>query len=226
MLTRPRSEGHALDLVGDGDEIDLLLAVEEAFGVRFGEETRDWTTVGDLYWALARRVGTDEAGLCATSMAFYALRGGLERSAGAKPRARPADRLAALTRLPPRRLYALLTRDLDLRLPSAPSGWMGVLGACMCIAAALGVVVALFQPALWAWLAAVLAAGVALLRLDPGAYGELTLGDLARETAARNHARFVARGADARHESVWRALSELLAAEGHRNAGLDTRLIG
>ena len=79
----------------------------------------------------------------------------------------------------------MLARELGLKLPAPPSGRAGTLGLCLCLAAAPGAVVALVQPALWPWLAAGVAAGVALLRLDPGAYGQLTLGDLARETAAR-----------------------------------------
>lgn len=214
-----------LGLAGDGDDIDLLREIEASFGVAFDDEAGDWRTVGDLYWALVRRVGTDEAGLCATSMAFYALRGALERQGRTEPRARPTSRLATLARLPPRRQYALLARELGLKLPAPPSGRAGTLGLCLCLAAAPGAVVALVQPALWPWLAAGVAAGVALLRLDPGAYGQLTLGDLARETAARNNARFVAKGADTRHEAVWRALRDLLAADGHQNVGLETRLI-
>lgn len=55
--------------------------------------------------------------------------------------------------------------------------------------------------------------GWALTRMDQGAYGKATLGDLARKVAVRNFDRFASMGADARPSAVWRALSGLIADE-------------
>ncbi|WP_184721917.1 hypothetical protein [Caulobacter sp.] len=45
-----------IGLVGDGDDVDLLQAIEQSFQVRFGDETTRWSTIGDLHQALVARI--------------------------------------------------------------------------------------------------------------------------------------------------------------------------
>jgi hypothetical protein len=91
---------NVLPLGGDGDELDLLAAVEKSFGIRFGKaEAEGWQTVGDLYATLLSKVRHVEAGPtpCQTAIAFRRLRHALEK-ANAAGRIHPRDELTALIR--------------------------------------------------------------------------------------------------------------------------------
>ncbi len=68
-----------LGLGGDGDDAELVQAIERAFDLRFADaETASWRTAGDIHKTLLDRMPESPAGACATSMAFYRLRSGLE----------------------------------------------------------------------------------------------------------------------------------------------------
>jgi hypothetical protein len=45
-----------IGLLGDGDDVDLLQAIEQSFQVRFGDETATWNTVGDVHQTLIARI--------------------------------------------------------------------------------------------------------------------------------------------------------------------------
>lgn len=69
--------------------------------------------------------------------------------------------------------------------------------------------------------------GWALLRLDPGAYGTMSVGDLARAAATKNFDHFAGQGADRRPGALWCTLCALIEAETGFEAariGLQTRL--
>jgi hypothetical protein len=99
-----RTDTDSIGLAGDGDDVDLIRAIEGSFQVQFGNDTVKWFTVGDIYDALLRRMPmSSTAGLCATSMAFYRIRAALARTAEVRGRAAPTTKLAGLTPLPPKR---------------------------------------------------------------------------------------------------------------------------
>lgn len=53
----------SLGLVGDGDEVAAILDVEREFGVSLNcAEAREWCSVGDVYAALLRALGTEPVG--------------------------------------------------------------------------------------------------------------------------------------------------------------------
>ena len=78
----------SLNLVGDGDESDLIKDLEDIFAIKFAvAELAACRTAGDLngiLWRhLSRRAGSDNV-RCMDAIAFYALRSVLV-SAGARP---------------------------------------------------------------------------------------------------------------------------------------------
>jgi hypothetical protein len=132
MLLGMDNAATALDTINlDGDDgVHLIDALEGSFGVRFGDETSRWFTIGDVYDALLQRVPTSaDAGLCATSMAFYRLRAALTGAGASRERVTPQTKVAGLTPLRPKTLRSRLSQELGVReLPNTMS-WFGCLGA-------------------------------------------------------------------------------------------------
>ena len=217
-----------LGLVGDGDDVDLLRSVESSFDVQFGDEVAAWRTVGDVYEALLVHLDTStERGLCATSMAFYRLRAVLVGHGAEPSLIQPSARLAELAPHGPRRLFAQVGNAMSVSGPPITMSWWGCGGALLTL---LGLVAGLraFSGVLpWPWILLV-PAGVLMVKVDPGAYGVMSVGGLAKSIAIRNFAHFSAEGADMRPESVWRTLCELVAEEvdiDPSNVGPKTRLL-
>jgi hypothetical protein len=208
-----RAKADTIGLVGDGDDADLLEAIEGSFQVSVGDAATTWFTVGDIYETLLELVPTSSVpGLCATSMAFYRVRSTLKRVADVDGPMTPSTRLSGLTSLPPRRLYALLAQELGVaRLPEMLSA-RGCLGIVMLLAGVVGGVLTFALPVLWPALL-LIPVGVEVTRRDEGGYYATTVGDLARDLARRNFSLFASEGADARPAALWRALCELIADE-------------
>jgi hypothetical protein len=69
------SATNTLNLVGDGDELDILDEVETAFGISIAEtEAAAVRTVGDLFDLVVRDTGAQQTRACLTQAAFYRLR--------------------------------------------------------------------------------------------------------------------------------------------------------
>jgi hypothetical protein len=207
--TRAQIKPDTLGL-GDGDDIDLILAVESSFGVRFGDETTKWFTVGDLYGALLASLPDDCGGRsCSTSMAFYRLRAALLRR-GFRGQIRPESRVAGAISLPPKQLFAGLSTELGISpLSISLSSW-GALGFLLLLVGLSGIFFTLHNHALWPTLL-LMPAGIGMTSMDVGAYRSTTVGQLARRIAAQNFRHFVELGADARPPAAWRALRDLIA---------------
>lgn len=208
-----KANADTIGLVGDGDDADLLDAIEGSFQIHFGEAATKCFTVGDIYEALLDLVPTSSVpGLCATSMAFYRIRSALRRVADVDGPVTPSARLSGLTSLSPKQLYALLAHELGVvRLPQMLSA-RGCLGIVVLLAGAVGGLLAVAMPVLWPALLLV-PVGFEMTRRDEGGYYATTVGDLARDVARRNFSRFASDGADARPAALWRTLSELIAEE-------------
>jgi len=202
-----------LGLDSDGDDVDLIRAVEGSFGVFFGDETAKWFTVGDIYDALLPRVpSATTAGLCSTSMAFYRIRAALLRLTGSSVRVRPNTRLADLAPYPPKRLFSMLSQELGVRQPRLKLSWRGGLGVVALLLGVVSAVITIVIHPLWP-LVTLIPAGLLFIKSDEGSYGAMTVGDLARHIAVQNFACFATMGADTRQATLWRALCELLAEE-------------
>jgi hypothetical protein len=82
----------SLNLVGDGDDIDVIRDVERAFGIQIADhEAEAIRTVGQLYDLIqARCPGADRTQACLSQVAFYRLRRALA----------PTDKTAITPRTP------------------------------------------------------------------------------------------------------------------------------
>lgn len=189
-----------LDLDGD-DYAALWDGVEDAFGLAIPDEAHGWTTVGDIQaWLEAAMPAADQAGKCATSMAFYRLRAAL-RPLASEP-IRPDTALAAFG-LSPRRLHRHLSAALDFQVHvQTLGGW--AMGGIVLIVAGLGLA---FVDVRFLWL---LLPGIALVRVDPGLFSPATVGELARQAARAHFAAFAKAGADRRSPAIWAALQSTI----------------
>ena len=227
LSTQAHAKSDTIGLVDD-DDVDLIRAIEASFGVRFGDETTRWFTVGDIYNALLARVPSDgTAGLCSTSMAFYRLRVILARKEGIPGYIRPGTKLAGIVSLPPKRLFATISQELDIgALPNTLSLRGGV-GVLVLLIGFSGIFFTLSHHVLWPLLL-LMPLGFAMTSTDMGAYRSTSVGDLARRIAARHFSRFASVGADTRPTAVWRALCDLIADQtgfDPKRITPDTRLI-
>ncbi len=223
----------SLGLVGDGDDLDLFVDLEAAFGIGITDpEAEGCWTVGDIHNVLLDRLRTADslASSCVTAMAFYRLRRAFV-SLGAKGKIRPENAISSLTSLKPKELSRYLKKQTGLRLLHR-SGIPAAIGTSIILLASIGLLAALaIRPGAW-WLAAAMAGiGASFIYWDGGKLPAncVTLGDLAKTVAANNFGRLVIEGARPREPDVWTALVEVLAEHsslGTTEIGRETRILG
>lgn len=197
----------ALGLVGDGDDGDLLMAVQDAFGMAFGDEVTDWQTVGDMHAAVLRQLPpADGPGGCATQMAFHRLRRELRGITGVHA-IRPGTTLREAA-------GGVLPREMQARFGHAglrelhhvtTMGPWGLAGWVLLAAAVLMPFVGLLP---WAAMAI---PGAVLVARDPWRFRAVTVGQLAREVAVLNARTLMDAGADRRPAAVWASLAAVVA---------------
>lgn len=120
------TEHNTLDLVGDGDELDLLWDVEAAFEVKIdNEEAEQIFTIGDLRDVLLRKLGADgerRRSACLTAVAFYRLRRAIADHSG-RGGVTPATLLdRSLVGADYRRWKRAIETRCGLELPSGEAG--------------------------------------------------------------------------------------------------------
>ena len=226
MIWRKQHAKNTLAIDDDGDDVEVLLRLEHAFGVKFGDPV-PWITVGDAYDALLGRVpATDQAGKCATTMAFYQLRRALRSVLQLDAPIRPSTRLSDLTRRSPKRVFKELSRELGFT-PGFTLSWIGGVGVLFIFAGLIGLLGSAGFHRLWPAIG-LLPLGLVMVRLDPGTFGSQTVGDLARAFATQNYRDFAERGADQRPEAIWSVLVGLLGEFSEMNPAeinRETRLL-
>jgi len=200
----------SLDLAGDGDDLELIRAIELSFRLDFADSTLEWRTVGDVERAVLAAFGAGETpGKCATSMAFYRLRAALPASA-VSSRPHPATRLRDLELGRSKAAFRAMARRTGFQLPGLQLSGVGAAGLVAIGLGLIGLLALGAAPQLWPVLPAI-PAGVLLISLDPLDFGDMTLGDLSREVAARNFAALAKAGADRRPGAIWDTLRVLIA---------------
>jgi hypothetical protein len=213
MQHRHQTELTTIGLAGDLDDVELIEVIESSFGIDFGDSTVEWYTVGDIHDALLSRFPVRSARPCATAMAFYRIRASLRRMSGIEKRISPSTKLAALTDTPPKRLFIQLSEELGVANLPAPMSWRGDAGAIALMLGLPGVfLVAAFFHSLWPALL-LIPLGLALIATDVGAYGTMTVGDLAHTAVSRNFSRFASIGAASGPTDIWQALIALIGDE-------------
>ncbi|RVU38643.1 acyl carrier protein [Hwanghaeella grinnelliae] len=210
-----------LGLAGDGDELDLVDDIEEAFRVRFALEALEAVrTVGELFEHLEDRrpKNIDAGGRCATAMCFYRLRKALQPYAAVQ--LRPDTPIEELRGISGRKLRQLISSEDGLQPPMfhlSRISWAALFSAI-----AFGLL-ALF--AHWPWYIACLSmilfcflCYMAPIRLPEDVR---TLGDLAKMLTTTSIGSLVERGARLGRDEAWDIYLELLA----RHTGIPKQLI-
>lgn len=211
-MTRARE---TLGLDGD-DTVDLLHALEDAFGVRIADdEAAACETVADVMALIAARA-PEKGGACMTAMAFYRLRRGM---GGAVPREalRPETDLRPFTNGNARRFLARLAGATGLKMPPAEGRRLTTLGVLFVLGGLIGAPVAAATALKTWWMLPVAAglcvAGGALIRLDPGALSAdtRTMRGLAGRFSVLNYGRLSKQGGAIRGDERERALVTILS---------------
>ncbi len=207
-------ERHHTDTLGidADDDVNVVEAIEGSFGVHFGDETRHWFTVGDVYDGLLAALPQDRGStLCATSMAFYRVRALLKQQVrDGSNKIRSETKLQDVALMPPKRLFRRLANELGVKAPAIMLSWWGISGVMALLCGLVGFIASAVDHALWPDMLA-FALGIVMIKTDVGAYGRMTVGDLSRRVAANNFEHFASQGADTRPGAVWRALCVVLA---------------
>src|SRR5215472_708913 len=203
---------NCLNLVGDGDEIDVLYAIEEAFGVKISDaEARRCETVGQLFDIVSSKLNIPEARnlRCPTALAFYRLRAALRRLGHVHRVTTKTDLRAIFRAYGAKRLHLSLSSEADLKLPALQLHPAST--AVLTFVTACGVAVSL---CVGSWLAllgcAVLAIilGFVLPKTIPQRMA--SLGDFAADCAAWNYGRLSEQAGGARRGDVWKALTTVV----------------
>lgn len=204
----------SLDLVGDGDELELTVDLEDIFAVKFtNAELEACRTAGDLDDIVWRHLSEHaDAGniRCMSAMAFHALR---RLSAGAGRKIRPSDRLDGFA-ITPKDLSSAVRQQTGLTISFAP-GRLGRASAWLMLAAVIALLLGIEWHAFFIVAGGLFIFGWALLKRDSGSYeGCETVADAAAKISASNFGRLAGRGASFDPKSTWQALRKALSRHG------------
>ncbi len=211
----------SLDLVGDGDELDLILDVEDTFAIKLAdaelEACRTAGALNEIVWRhMAQRAETGNV-RCMNAMAFNALRRVL-MAAGASRNIRLPDRLESFG-MKPKQLSLALREQTGLVLGFA-SGPLGNFGAIALLAGIACVFLGFAWHSLFIAALALFLCFWSLIKLDSGSYeGCETVADAVAKTAADNFGALADKGGRFDAQSVWQALRETLSSHGGCAAG-------
>ena len=210
--------GNTLNLVGDGDEIDILEHIEAVFGVTFSDaEAVQCETVGTLYELLAAKLdaSNERRPVCFTAVSFYRLRRALYAVTGVRgigPKTRlddlfPGGRIGAAAKV--------LKERTGMELPDPELGTIAgavfliLFWGCPVLAIALSEFAA-FDGAGYVWIAgwALIYPLVRYARYRAPAFCT-DAGGLARAMAGLNHRRLSTEFGVSHRDDVWNALVEV-----------------
>lgn len=207
------NELQSLELVGDGDDIELIEKIEAAFNIKIHHEPATWYTVGDIYDCLLTKIGTSDINKkkCSGQMSFYIIRHILNKLAPnvtIKPDTDFAD-LSLKNHAP---LKKKLYQDYNLRTPSiAMSGW-----GCLTIILlwiACGCWLYMNEISFWNMILPFFA-GIGLAFILPKKYSG-SIGEFSMLLADINYAHFVTKGARSDQLRLWEALGYIIEDETH-----------
>jgi hypothetical protein len=228
-----------LNLVGDGDDLDVIFDVERAFGIKLSNgEAEKPVTVGQLYDLIESKYVPTQRRACLSQAAFYRLRNAI-RVLGVQSEIRPDTPITVLNEIEVgsiHRKWKVLAGHARLDLPPLEGPpWpefferhSRLINAVLCLLliAAIAYMGILFPGLSGGWLllsvpiAAVLGTAVAYIwhRILGRVPSRIrTLGDLAREAAGYSFEKlFVEKNGSSPHDR-WFALNAILRrVSGHK----------
>lgn len=206
------------------DTVELVLAVEEAFQIHISdEEAGNVSTAGELNALIVSKLRGRTSEQCLTSAAFYRTRRAIIDSLGVSRReVKPSARLDQIfprrrRREHWRRVQNAMTLDLpalqhpvSLQIGLITTGVTATVGAGIYRGVSVPWVCLLFMTG-------VVAGGI-LIRLSPALAsafpnGNVTVGDLAKDVLAVNHARLVKDVGAWNEKDVWTSLCRVIVLQ-------------
>jgi hypothetical protein len=241
-----KAHENSLNLVGDGDELDLVESIESAFGIRFVDsELENALTVGDLHQTVLRQMSGAIAAPrrhCRSAAAFRRLRHAFKETTG-ETVFRSTKVAALIARDREGHVLREIERRANLQLDS-----VGLSGALVrtCVATVVTAV------AIWVLVSppgdnAIASALVALLTASIGSLAAvlvadrvtgdhfkrlddrtMTVGDLATRAAHLNFGKLTGRDEHNHPDDVWRTLLWLCRRMTSHDRLIDreTRIVG
>ena len=206
------------------DGVELILAVEDAFQIHIeDEEAGRVSTVGDLHNLVVGKLHGQDSKRCLTSAAFYRTRRGIVDTLGVDRREiRPSTALEViLPRGSRREKWRRIQDATKLKLPDLRHpGWVQLV--LLTVGVALAVASGVYGRVDFGWIALLsiggLVVGGVLIKLSPPFAVEFpnndaTVGDLARDVLAINHARLVDEVGSWNKKDVWEALCRVIVMQ-------------
>jgi hypothetical protein len=206
------------------DGVELILALEETFQISIpDDEVESVATVGDLHDLIVAKLNIQDSSQCLTSAAFYRTRRGITDTLGFNRREiRPSTSLEAiLPRTGRRRSWQRIQDATRLKLPALQhTGRMQLtlLGVGVVFSTAIGIQLRFTLG--WTLLSAFLGlfVGGILIKLTPRLAiafpnHDATVGDLARDVLALNHARLVSDIGSWNKVDAWETLRRVIVMQ-------------
>ena len=203
---------NCLNLAGDGDDVDVLYAIEAAFGIKLSDaEALRCATIGQLFDIVSSKLSIPEVRnlRCPTALAFLRLRTALRRLGHMPLMTTKTDLRAIFRAHGAKRLHVSLSIEVDLKLPTlqlhpASTTVLAFITAC---GSAVSLWVGSWLPLLGSAVLAIIL-GFALPRTIPQRIA--CLGDFAADRAAWNYGRLSDQAGGARRDDVWKALTTIV----------------
>jgi len=206
------------------DVVELILAVEDTFQIHIAdEEAGNVSTVGDLHSLVVSKLQGQDSKRCLTSAAFYRTRRGIVDILGIDRREiRPSTPLEViLPRNGRRQKWHRIQESMKLKLPDLQHpGWIQL--GLLTLGIALAVVPGLYRRVGYGWIALLFFLGLViggfLIRLSPALAvvfpnHDATVGDLARDVLAVNHARLVDQVGSWNKKDVWETICRVIVMQ-------------
>jgi hypothetical protein len=206
------------------DGVDLILAIEDAFEIHISsEEVGNIGTVGELHNLVISKLAGQDSKRCLTSAAFYRTRRGIVHALGIDRRKiRPVTTLEEIfPRSTRRQKWRRIQAAMELQLPDLQHPtWisLGLLALGLAVAVVPGIYghVGVGLIALLAFVGFII--GGFLLRFSPFLAvafpnHNTTVGDLARDVLAINHARLVNEVGGWNEKEAWEALCRVIVIQ-------------
>ena len=204
------------------DIVELVLAIEDGFQIHIAdEEASTISTVGELHDLIIAKLKGQEAKLCLTSAAFYRTRRGIVEALGVDRRAiKPSTPLASLLPQNDRRAHWISIQNaMEFEVPELRHS-----SATQIAFVSSGVLLALISGfyfhlglgwLMWLFIAGLVFGGL-LLKASPALATEFpnhdqTVGDLARDVLAANHAQLAEQVGGWTKHDTWETLCRLIA---------------
>jgi acyl carrier protein len=218
--SKKNARGNLLGL----DSVELVLAVEDAFGIEVtDEEAGNVYTVGDLHNLVVSKLSGQAARTCLTSAAFYRTRRGIIDVLSIDRRQiRPSTSLSTVIPRSHRRAHwHSIQNVLKMKLPELrhPRWTVQVLLALGLVTAVTpGIYMRAGLPAIGLLSLVGWMAGLFLVALTPALAvnfpsSEATVGDLARDVLALNQARVSGELRGIKKSEIWESLSRLIVLQ-------------